>query len=264
MTDTIATADALPEFRVGTVISKTFSTFGDNFFKFFILSLLMFVPVVVFGTFTSFFFIDAADATTLPDPNSFIATIFGIMAVMMISIALVLSAITYGSIEYQAGKPVAFFGMLARAVKTLVPVVIASVLIALLYMLGAIFLIVPGIIAVLMFSMTVPAIVAEGLGPIDAMRRSRELTHGYKWPILGAFFTVVIIIQIVEMILTFGITAATASLSAEQIGIIFGGLVFVMGGVYYGFIGSCVATIYTELRAAKEGTSADKIAEVFA
>ena len=52
-------------------------------------------------------------------------------------------------------------------------------------MIGMILVIVPGIILLLMWWVYIPAIVVEGKGIIGAFGRSRELTRGRRWHILG-------------------------------------------------------------------------------
>ncbi|MCJ9427536.1 DUF975 family protein [Kordiimonas marina] len=264
MTDTTATASVLPEFRVGNIVSQTFNTFFGNFLKFFILGMLLYAPILLLGTATNIFGPSATKQIAAQDVNSFFMTFTLTMALMALSGAVMFSAVTYGSIEYQAGKPVSFSGMLKTGIKSLVPVILAAIMIMPLYILGAMLLLIPGIIVGLMFSMTVPAIVAEGHGPIAAMRRSRELTSGYKWQIFGAIFLVSLIMDIVMMVFGFGVSAVSVSMHSSAASTIGSIVSLGTGGATYGVLGACIASIYTGLRATKEGTSVDEIAEVFA
>ncbi len=61
----------------------------------------------------------------------------------------------------------------------------ASILIGLVIIVGFILLIVPGIIFALMYMFTTFIVIDRGLGPLDAMKESKSITHGHKWPLLG-------------------------------------------------------------------------------
>jgi uncharacterized membrane protein len=61
----------------------------------------------------------------------------------------------------------------------------ATLLVGLAVLLGLVLLIVPGIIFALMFMFTSFLVIDRGLGPIDAMKESKRITSGYKWPLFG-------------------------------------------------------------------------------
>ncbi|HEX8118643.1 MAG TPA: hypothetical protein VF521_15315, partial [Pyrinomonadaceae bacterium] len=67
---------------------------------------------------------------------------------------------------------------------------------------GYILLIVPGIIFSLMFSVSVPAAIVERLGAVDAMRRSYELTKGYKGLIFITYFLWWLLIAGLNIVIT--------------------------------------------------------------
>jgi uncharacterized membrane protein len=61
----------------------------------------------------------------------------------------------------------------------------ATLLVGLAILLGLVLLIVPGIIFGLMFMFTSFIVIDRGFGPIDAMKESKRITSGHKWPLLG-------------------------------------------------------------------------------
>lgn len=61
----------------------------------------------------------------------------------------------------------------------------ASILLGLAIAVGFLLLIVPGIIFTLMFMFTTFIVIDRELGPVEAMKESRRITHGYKWRLLG-------------------------------------------------------------------------------
>lgn len=70
----------------------------------------------------------------------------------------------------------------ARAV---VALVVSSLLVHLCEIGAGIFCILPGLVFMAFFVLTAPAIVIEGLGPLQGMRRSWRLVRPRFWPVLG-------------------------------------------------------------------------------
>lgn len=69
---------------------------------------------------------------------------------------------------------------LSRGLQVWPRVFILMVLYTLIITVGFVFLLVPGVILSLMFTVCIPAAVIEGRGPVDALKRSCELTQGSK------------------------------------------------------------------------------------
>jgi len=69
---------------------------------------------------------------------------------------------------------------LNSALSSILPLLAAGLIVGVLTVLGMILLIIPGIIAAVMFSLTVQVIMLEQLGVFTSLRRSRELVAG-RW-----------------------------------------------------------------------------------
>jgi uncharacterized membrane protein len=69
----------------------------------------------------------------------------------------------------------------------------ASILLALVVAVGFLLLVVPGIIFTLMFMFTTFIVIDRELGPIEALKESRRITHGYKWQLLGFSLALVLV-----------------------------------------------------------------------
>ncbi len=65
---------------------------------------------------------------------------------------------------------------------------------------GFIFLIIPGLILMTIWSVGAPAIVAEGRGPIEAFGRSYELVRGQTWTVFGVLVVVFLIMLAAALI----------------------------------------------------------------
>jgi prepilin-type processing-associated H-X9-DG protein len=69
--------------------------------------------------------------------------------------------------------------------KVFLPALGAYLLIYILTVLGFLFLIVPGIIVALAFSLTYFFILDKNMGPLEAMKASFNITKGYRWRVLA-------------------------------------------------------------------------------
>lgn len=255
-----------PEFTVGSVLSRTFSTFFGNFFKFLILGLALYFPIIIASfALTGSFVVDMMAGANMPEGNFWVIFVI-VMLVSAATVAVVQAAVAYGAIEYLSGRSAGIGAMLKTGVRLIVPLVIAGIIAYIVMMLGFILLLIPGIIVAVMLSVTVPVIVAENAGPFKALERSSALTSGYRWQIFGAFVVVFVIALVLQFVFTF-LLGMTALLGSDPFvsgtGIAAGIFALLQNALYYAFIGSLVASIYTGLRAAKEGAGADEIAKVF-
>ncbi len=236
-----------------------FGSLFNNFVSYTMISALVFLPLVIWAL-----LVDDGLAFLQFDVNkvgwtgfaggSFISMVLGFIAY---------ASIVYGAIEQQAGNKIGVIKMLSGGVNQLVPVVLASILITLLTLLGYILLIIPGVIISLALAATVPAIVAEKLGPLEALKRSASLTDGFKWTIFWAMM----VIGLIELVLNFAleflqqapVTSGTDSSLYIPIAVF-----LIQTAITTALGGTVAAAIYSQLRTAKEGVSADDIAQVFA
>jgi hypothetical protein len=66
---------------------------------------------------------------------------------------------------------------------------------------GFVLLVIPGLILLTFWSVGAPAIVVEGVGPIEAFGRSWQLVRGQAWSVFGVLLLVFLIVVIAEAIL---------------------------------------------------------------
>ena len=84
--------------------------------------------------------------------------------------------------------------------KLLLPYFVANIIYGFIFAIGIILLIVPGIIWAVQFCFYPLLIIDKNLNPIEALKASSRLTHGYKWQLFN-FFLVLIMINIAGFIL---------------------------------------------------------------
>jgi hypothetical protein len=130
-------------------------------------------------------------------------------------------------------------------------------------MAGMVLLVVPGIIVALMWVLVIQVMIVERLGIVDAFKRSRALTKGHRWALLGLFVLYTLLVVAIEWVifritspgLTF-VGAANAPVNAYGVVPLFTLLAAPLSS-------TVMAAIYLRLRDGHRG-SADVTAEVFA
>ncbi len=100
---------------------------------------------------------------------------------------------------------------------------------------GMAFGIIPGIVIAIAWSLAILLFIDKNLSPLDAIKKSNELTYGYKWKITAISFLLAIIAIIVIRIL---------ALIPSAVMIIF---IIAVILVYLAAAASCTAVIYRDL-----------------
>jgi len=250
-------------FSIGSVIGETFSLYGGNFLKFTVTGILIYVPVLAIMVATMGMAVVTGSGafdpnSAIADPGAIGAMMTGLvtsMFFMLLAFSVGSGAITYGAIESKSGNDVGLGAMIGRALVKIIPLVLASIVMTVLIGIGMIFLIIPGIIIALMLIVTWPVILAEGLGPIEALGRSRELTKGHKWGIFGGYLVFYIISMIIQLVLMM------VSIALGEIGALIGTLLSY--AILLALSSTFFASLYTNLRESKEGVSIEQMAAVF-
>ena len=101
-----------------------------------------------------------------------------------------------------------------------------------------------------------PACLVERLGPWTSLRRSRELTKGYR----GKVFALALLLPVVNVGSSRVILPVLTALAGPIVGLT-GQLIWT--GVTVAFIGIVFAVTYYDLRVIKEGVDIEQITAVF-
>jgi hypothetical protein len=248
MTHAEARVDAFTdsEFRIGKVLSKSMSVFFQNFVTFTLIAGVVALPTVAFSV---------MEPGAQPTPED-IYKVFGAIALMFFLSPLATAIILHAAFQHMRGRPVSLTESISGGLWRFLPLLGVMFLFGLGVSLGLLLLIVPGLILMSMWYVSVPACVVEKTGPIRSLGRSRELTKGYRWKI----FALVIIVYIVSIIGNnlVVLLATTLGGMAGQIG-----AMIIWQGVAGGFGSVLIAVAYYYLRVAKEGVDVEQIASVF-
>ena len=233
------------DFRVGNVLTQAFSILWRHLLPFLLLygvaSLLLNVPV----TFTNH-----------DSPVADIAVASGIsLALSMVFNVFAGAAVVHAAIDDMRGRPVDMTVAFRVALRRYFRVLGVTAAVVALAILGLV-LIVPAAIVITMLFVVVPVCVVEGLGPVDSLRRSAQLTKGYRWQIFALWFAILITESIVQIAIDqmtepFG---SFALIFAPQVAwdVVLGAFAVIL-----------TAVTYRDLRVAKEGAEADHLAKVF-
>ncbi len=130
---------------------------------------------------------------------------------------------------------------------TLIGMMLLSIIPAMLFM------VIPGIIIAIGWSLALYILLDKGVAPGEAMIKSNKATYGYKWTIFGVSFVLGILYYIVFLILL----GIMASVNSDGVGFFIILLMFALFIVYYAAHLGCYAVIYRNLTREEEKEKED-------
>lgn len=173
------------EFTVGSAIRYGWETFKRRPWFFVGASVVIFVAYMIAGGITSG--IDAVLGAT-PEEPSLIGGLVNFALSTLIGMGVVAFYLAAhddpDTVELSAlWHPQPFWKFLA-----------ASILVGLAIGIGFVLLIVPGLIATVLFMFTTFIVIDRGLGPIEAMKESMRIGSGHRWTLLGLIAVLMLIV----------------------------------------------------------------------
>jgi predicted membrane protein len=176
------------EIRVGTVISETFSIYGEN------LGALLGSAIVVFV-------VVGLAAGLLENTGGLV---LGVLAAI---VRLAGNALYTGFVvrlveDVRDGRRDHSVGdLFSSAAPAIGPLILFGILYAIGVGIGLILLIIPGLILATFWSVGAPAIVVEDVGPLEALGRSWRLVRGQAWSVFATLLVVLIIVIAIGVVL---------------------------------------------------------------
>ncbi len=250
---------AAEKLGVGSLIGETFSIF---FKRFIYVAILGVIPAVIIV------FIQQTVAPPIDFDNPASAESFSVagqivsLIVGVIGSSFVTALIIRFAYDVKTGKPIQIGSYFSSAAASIVPIFICSLIVGICTGIASIALLIPGLYVYSMWCAVVPAIVIEGAG-FGSFSRSAELTKNYRWSCMGAIVLMYICAMIPMLIVgvVFGAAGAASNIGLTTIIFVIQALAT---GLVMAFFGIGIALIYARLREIKEGTSVEKLAEIFA
>ncbi|ACY15632.1 hypothetical protein [Haliangium ochraceum] len=236
-------------FQAGQVVSRALSILGKNLLPFLLLTTLVYTPVLVLIVAG----VSGIDDTVSPLSAGLFVGLIGLLAFVLNFVAS--ASVMYGVLQQLRGQHANIGDSLRMGLRRILPVLGTALLMSLCIGLGLIALLVPGIILILMFYVAIPATVMEGCGPIDALKRSAELTKGYKADLFGVVLLAIIIGFVIEL---------PVELLSEALPGLAGALFEFAGSVLSGAVSAVITAVaYHDLRVTKEGADIEDLVRVF-
>ena len=239
----------LTPFSPGRTLSVSLSVFARNFLPFLIITLVINLPYIAVQT-----WLDAAiaDAAASGESTRMAGANIAIFFVQTVTFGLVQAALTYGTVQELRGQRASLGDCFRLGLANAGNIVGGALRYGLLLGLATLLLIVPGIILYLRWWVFMPAMVVEKLPPSESFERSKMLTAGRRWALLGLSAAVFV----VEIGVFIGVAMVIEGIVLD--------IVFTLLGILVTAFSSVIAAVgYYHLRVEKEGAMIDDIAKVF-
>lgn len=257
---------SIPEFTVGRISRNTWFALNACFGTILILSLLAYVPTQLI-------------AMLLEDPTGVYTTVLSIMGSLIALFAQ--GAVAYAVFRHREGASVSISKTLNHGARRFIPMLLASLLIGIaifvVLMIGAaiayglriaglghmsfqialvLLTFFPALALYLQWVLAIPAAAVENIGPIQAMRRSAQLTKGLRWKMF------------IPLLMLFALLCGAATIIESILEIVFWNPYVAHGTVIALVIAAelallpLIATMYYEARLTKGEFSQDRMASV--
>ena len=183
--------------------------------------------------------------------------------------AIVQGALVRSTVDHEEGRHPGLGESIMAGLVVAIPLIVMAIISGIAMMIGLVLFVVPGVILYMMWSVSAPALVDERLSIMGALGRSRYLTRGYRWRIFGMVL-VLAVLSWLAMALMATLVVAGGSFSLQAVAkaqqdpsivaivvlLIMQTLISVVSGVTH-------ASLFVELRNAKDGPSDAALADVF-
>ena len=165
---------------IGSVLSRSFSVYSRRFVSLTSIGCLAMLPVIL--------------VTLISLPSLAEPAVYWSLALFQIMIAfLVQAAITFATVFSLHGRPTTMLDSLAGGLARLFPVIGVSFLGAAAVVCGLLLFVVPGLMVAVAIAVVIPVTVLEKHSVVEALKRSLELTKGFRWQVFGVMLLVGII-----------------------------------------------------------------------
>jgi hypothetical protein len=250
MTQTSSAAPSVNtgDLRVGAVISRSRSMLWRHFPTFLVVGVIASSPTLLLA------FMQAAESEDEEIVSQLLWVAFILVSLMVFS-TIGQAVVIHAALQDMRRRPVRLVESLNVALRAFWPL-IGIALAGLLTMVGLILMVVPGLILSTLWFVVLPACIVEQLGPWASLRRSQELTKGYRWKVLGLTLLLMISTYGGSSVIDTWVTAATSP-------VVGGACDLIWTAIWTAFTATTTIVTYHDLRMAKEGTDIEQIAVVF-
>jgi hypothetical protein len=238
------------DFRLGSVISRSGAVLLRHFLTFFIVAVIAYSPTLLLAS---------MQATDPVEPSEALSQGLWLIlggVLLMVLPQLGNAIILHAAFQDMRRRPVRLAESFIVGLSRFLPVIGIAFVQGFLILLGVTLLVVPGLILYTMWFVGLQACVVERLGPWTSLRRSRELTKGYRWKV----FALALMIPAVNAASSNVIASVLTALAGPIVGLT-GQLIWT--GLTAAFLGVVITVTYYDLRVIKEGVDIEQITAVF-
>ena len=240
---------ATNDFRLGSIFSRSGAVLSRHFPTFFVVTLVAYSPTVL---------IEILRATMpLQGSEGLAQVVWGLLGFFLVVAASTIgsASLMHATFQHMRRWPVRLADSLHVVSRRFFPLIGLTFLAGLVVVLGLVLLIVPGLILYTIWFVGMPACVVEGRGPWMSLRRSQELTKGYRWKV----FALAVLLLIGDL----GSSFATFELRGYEHPIAAIGAEWIWSGLWVAFSTIVITVAYCDLRVIKERADIDHISAVF-
>jgi hypothetical protein len=288
------------QFRIGHVFSQSWSVLSQNIFKICVVTGAAFLPFLLIplalptnvgGPLGGPLAIGPSGINfSAINPFAFFGSLAVAFVIVMVVFNLSEAMVLYIAVEHLRRKPVNLVDGLKVALGRFLSLV-GIILLIMLALFGLVLLVgivagasavlpgfapkiltpvlvflslVPYFMLIIMWSVARPACVVERLGPLRSLRRSRELTRGHRWKILGLILLTLLCLLVLLVIVGIVFGVATALGGAVTFATpLMRYILLILEAIVLAFFWVLIAVTYRNLRVAREGVDTDQIATLF-
>lgn len=233
------------EFTVGSVLSRTLDMFKQKFGLYYGLAIIAQIVPLIFLIIVMFI-----------APNS-IALLLLAMLLMVIFGLVMQGAVVYAVYQSLRNDVVSIGDAISKAMSNIVPLFLIAIVCGIAIGIGFMILVIPGLIIMTMVAVVIPVCMAERLGTMDAIKRSTDLTKGYRLKVFALLLIVLVASAIINGIINGIVGAIVPNVIVVSV------VSVAIGAVPMAFGYIMASVMYYDLRAVKEGISVDALADVF-
>lgn len=177
--------------------------------------------------------------------------------VLMMFVGLVqMGLLIYRCHAFAVGQPTDYGTALTVVLRRLPALLVGGIFVGILVGIGTLLCCIPGLVAWVWLFATMPLIIIDGRGPIDAPMESIALTVGSRWPILFLVlftFLINIFVQGISTVVVLAAQSTTVHIATSVIG----------QAITMPLLSAILAVTYAQLQRRKTGAVSDDVIATF-
>ncbi len=240
-----------------SLIQRSFAIFRAGFVPFCTLALIFHTPVALLQL--------VATGSETPDPSTTMIPVSGWILVLahVLLIPIASAAVVYGVFQGLRGQPATLSQCLSVAAARWQAIIQLAIMTLLIVGIGYLMCIVPGFVLTYGLFVAGPALIVEKLEPAEAIKRSWELTFGYKL----ILFVLALAITSMQLAATIPLNLASGTDTAGAESPTGFGLLQVLEAlvivVFTAFNAVAAGVAYHDLRSLREGSGDGELIVAF-